>query len=559
MPHCARLFIVFQLESVFMYLLSTLNRLFAFPGRRSESCSNRKSISGWLARSFATLAVMASLCGCQESIEEYEFKYQKAAADVIQFKKELAREKQVTNSLEVSPEDRNRLAELQKIQGEILDKLIELKPEHPDYRFEQAKLADAVGDSAQAHRILNELAPQDAPGYPPAHLVLATNYFDKVANGNGNTGIEKTINLQIALQHVTHVLTHDENDDNAKLLNAKILTKLERYEPARDFYEDLLDSNPNYYKEVVTLNNRIGREDRNEAIYEKALASFQLLAKNEEHQADVQRWIAIELGIANTLQNLGRHEEAFTQLEEKLRLSLADPNGSARRVFLQRLLASTYIDLAGEVAGTTSYDSLPSETLERLVELYGKAFGNQGNNELAMQALARLSLNSNVEIATKARAVYDPNADVDAPASVLNQLGIHALIGKKFSEAIRYYERAREKSPRDPAVLNNLSYAYLVGEDERNPERALQLVSEAIRYLPKEISPLEKSKFFHTKATALKQMDRIQDALVLYEKGLKARPNHADTLRSLIECYRALNKNPPDEYVSRLEKIDNQK
>ena len=105
--------------------------------------------------------------------------------------------------------------------------------------------------------------------------------------------------------------------------------------------------------------------------------------------------------------------------------------------------------------------------------------------------------------------------------------------------------------------MNNLSYAYLVAQDdEYNAERALQLINEALRNLPSGFDPAEASKFLHTKATALKQQDRLQEALAVYERALKARPYHPDTLRSLIECYRGLNKLPPEQYIERLDLIE---
>jgi beta-lactamase regulating signal transducer with metallopeptidase domain/tetratricopeptide (TPR) repeat protein len=156
--------------------------------------------------------------------------------------------------------------------------------------------------------------------------------------------------------------------------------------------------------------------------------------------------------------------------------------------------------------------------------------------------------------------VLDDLTEADASPLVLNQLGNAALIRKEFSEAIRYYEKARKKSPKDAAILNNLAYTYLVAEDgDRNPELAVQLVDEAIDNLPSNIAPREMARFQHTKATALKQLDRLKEALPLFERVLKDLPDHADSLKSVIECYRALNIQTPEQYVERLEKIEHQK
>ena len=239
----------------------------------------------------------------------------------------------------------------------------------------------------------------------------------------------------------------------------------------------------------------------------------------------------------------------------------ADPQGGARRAFLQRLLADTYISWSGKVANPNgSYESLPDASLKELVYFNEKAYRIQPQNTAVLQSLTLLSFSSNSEIAAKAKAIYDPVNDMNAPGAVLNQLGNHMLINKKFSEAIQFYNRAREKSPRDAAILNNLAYSYLVAEDgDRNAERALQLIDEAIRYLPANVPDIEKSKFLHTRATALMQMDRLQEAIEAFEESLKSRPNHADTLRSLIESYRTLNIQPPDQYISRLQQIPSQK
>ena len=448
--------------------------------------------------------------------------------------------------------------DLRQAQKIYLDKLISLDPENDDYRFELAKLASARNDKAHARSILNELAPEDIPGYPTAHFILAKTFFAEPAK----TQMEMSGNLDIALKHVDHVLTRGEEGLTleAKLLKARILTKIERFPEAYALYEDLFEVNPNYFREMSVLNKKMGRSDRDPALFGKAYSGFLTLAGKTENREDDKRWIVVETGIAKTLMRLKRFEEVEKRLTGQIQKYAADSNGGPRRVFLQRLMAESYIGWANELANANqSYEDLDFDVQKKLLSLYSKAYSNHQENVLVLQALARLSLSSNPEIAQQAREVYDPNADVDAPSSVLNQLGNDALLKKRFSEAIRFYERAREKSPRDPAVLNNLSFSYLVaGDDERNPERALQLINEAIRNLPRSVDPAEVSKFLHTKATALKQQDRLEEALAVYEKSLKARPNHADTLRSLEECYRGLNMQPPEKYGKRLKKIEEQ-
>ena len=524
------------------------------------------SISLQLA--FTLLIVISIGCSSQDSVNsnknelDLQKQYQHAIADLANFKKELASEKLLANQstrnaeITLSEEQREKVAELQQDLEESLDKLIALNPNNEEYRFELARMAAAKGDQAKAIEILKALAPEDVPGHPPAHFLLAKSIFAKQAASSP----ERQTNLDVVLKHLEHILSRNEDDRQANHLKAQTLTMVQRFDEAYEVYERLLKFNPNYYREMAQLNKWLKLEERNPPLFEQALGRF-LAVSEREPQLDDKRWIVTETGITKTLQSLDRFQEAETRLLEMINRYGADPQGGARRVFLQRLLADTYISWSGKVANPNgSYESLPDASLKELVYFNEKAYRIQPQNTAVLQSLTLLSFSSNSEIAAKAKAIYDPVNDMNAPGAVLNQLGNHMLINKKFSEAIQFYNRAREKSPRDAAILNNLAYSYLVAEDgDRNAERALQLIDEAIRYLPANVPDIEKSKFLHTRATALMQMDRLQEAIEAFEESLKSRPNHADTLRSLIESYRTLNIQPPDQYISRLQQIPSQK
>lgn len=508
----------------------------------------------------AVLVVISIGCSNQKAVENgLNLQYQQATADLAKFKKELAREQKLEfNTVDIegraTEEQREKIVELQQNLKELLNKLIAINPPNEGYRFELARLTASMGDHAKSMEMLKELSPEDVPGYPPAHFLLAKVNFEKQAL----SGQERQSNLNVVLQHLEHILSRKEDDPQANLLKAQTLTLVARFGEAYEVYEVLCETNPNFYREMVALNKQLKREERNPPLFEKALTSFLALADDEEIQSDNNRWIVTETGITKTLQGLDRFQDAETRLSELIAHYEADPKGGPRRVFLQGLIADTYVLWAGKFAGpNANFDSLPDATLTEIINLNEKAYRNRSDNSLALQNLTRLSLSSNTEIASQAKAVYNPMSDINAPAEVLNQIANHKLINKKFSEAIRYYERAREKAPRDPSILNNLAYSYLVAtEGDFNPERGLQLVNEAIRFLPQNLPEVERAKFLHTKATAFKLMDRLQEAIVAYEQSLKARPNHMDTLRSLIECYNGLNKLPPELYVSRLAEIE---
>lgn len=130
----------------------------------------------------------------------------------------------------------------------------------------------------------------------------------------------------------------------------------------------------------------------------------------------------------------------------------------------------------------------------------------------------------------------------------------------RFSKAIQYYERARENMPPNPTLLDNLALACIAGtNDQRNLERALELINEAIRIAPKDSDPVKMARFFRTKAFALREQDRLEEALECYEQSLERDPGNVDALRSIIRCHWALDRHPPQKYQTQLDEIEKDK
>ena len=487
--------------------------------------------------------------------DKYATLYAKASADLLKMRSGPITSGSSTiepPTLENRQQLAERIAELKKLKQSYRDKLLSLSTDDDDYRFRLAELFESRGDHQHAQEILNDLAPENEAGYPAAHLIFAKQLYSRPAKGD-----ERSANLGIALKHVDHYLSGKEHDLDVKLLKARITAELERNEDAYQLYEELLEENPRFYREMIAITRKMNWEEREQSIYETAFAKYMKLADEEKNTSDVGQWIATETGISKTLQGLYRFEEAEERLKTLIDKFTKAGNEASKRVFLQSLLADVYVAQANEiVAPSTSVASVPFEKQSQVLDLYIKAHQSYDENQIVLQALTRLTLSQNPEIAKRARSVYDPIADTDAPAGVLNQLGNLKLRSEQYPEAIRYLEMARSKLPQNASILNNLAYAYLKGDEgERYPKRALALVNESMENLPKDLGPAEVSKFLHTKATALRQLERFEDALNVYEQVLYERPKHEDSLRMVIECYRSLKKTPPEQYVKRLKKL----
>lgn len=532
----------------------------------SESDRNKSLLLGLPALVIALLAVGAisySQLASQEVLEDrYKLRFETAKTELGQLSEELMRKRnveRVSGSAVAAGEQQRGLPEesvekfreLRQAQKIYLDKLISISPENDEYRFELALMVGQQQDKTHALSILNELAPEDAPGYAKAHSIMANRYFAKPTR----SAMERAGNLDVALKHVDHVLTRDEEDEASKLLKGRILLAKQEFAAAYDIFESLLENNPNFYRELVELNKRLKRTERNNLIIERALNRFQQLANTKAVQENNNQWLLVQVGMTRTQQELEQFEEIETRINRELEKYGKAEADAPRITRLKEMLADTYLVWAGTIAtDAVTLDGVEEATQEKLLELYSKAYQCDSDNHSVMQAIARLALSPIETIATQARVIYDPEADRNAPSSVLNQLGNHALLNKRFADAIRYYERAREKEPRNAPILNNLAYSYLVVEDN-NAERALQLINEALRILPRDVDKVEASKFLHTKGTALKQLNRQEEAISAFERAIKSRPDHVDSLRSVIECYRALDIQPPEQYITRFEAL----
>ena len=173
----------------------------------------------------------------------------------INNEKRLQSGRQRQNGQVTLEKDDPRLEELKQFHQEeqiYLEKLIDLDPLEPDFRFRLALIAYQMNDVKRCLSLMNSIAPEDEPGYAKAHLWMSKSYLSRRA---------KTANdLRKALTHAEHCLVRDNGNLEAKLLKAQLLTNEKRYVEAYNMYEDLFAEYPRFYRQLVELNNLMGGE-----------------------------------------------------------------------------------------------------------------------------------------------------------------------------------------------------------------------------------------------------------------------------------------------------------
>ncbi len=404
---------------------------------------------------------------------------------------------------------------------------------------------------------MKSIAPDDEPGYAKAHFWVATNYLQQRAT----SGPQQREYRRLALTHINHCLVREDSNLDAKLLKAQLLVLDRRFEDSYEMYEELFEQSPKYYKPLVELNKIQGGENlkTNSIILDQAQRRFKEAVDNAsvDYGADwAPAWANLIVCVIEKRDHqlgaelLSKEEE----IQRKLTEAEGTPEAASRHVHIKRLLTELYTSWAGALA--SSSDSIQSQTEQ--LELLKRALSFDEDYPGALQLVARLSV-GDTELAAEAKKIYDPEKHDDAPARVLNEMGSWALGAEKYDMAIKYFELARRKDPNDPLILNNLAYAYLVCEN-RNPDRALTLVNQAIRAIPSNISAERReelrSHFFDTKGRALLQMNRMDEAAASLELAMRSRPKNKDILAALIKCYEGRDDLQADVYRQRLEAIE---
>jgi tetratricopeptide (TPR) repeat protein len=440
---------------------------------------------------------------------------------------------------------REQLKVCQSKEQVYLEKLIDLNPQVPDYRFELAMLSFEKRDVPRCLALLRQIAPLDEPGHVKSHLWLANWY----TRARVKTKSELQNNVNKALAHANQCLKRDQNNLPAKQMKARLLYSINKLSDAYNLFFELFSDNPRFYKPLVEINNRLNRSEDNQDVLNQAIIRLDLMLKDKslEERQRAMLW--------DDLSNCFREKKDFETIKDRLEIELQrsaqSPETSMRRIWIERLLSQVYLSWIGHES-----DIGIENNLERRLEMLKRAYQYNPTSEIVLREFVRLGNDENEAIANQARAVYSAERDFDAPSLVLNELGAQLLRRSQYEQAIEKFKDAQKKSPRNPEILNNLAYAYLVSRNPQ-PARSLKLIDEATRYLPNtDLGREYQTHFRDTRARALMQLGKFPEAIHEFELALKDRPDAITILESLVQCYKSASMLKESEiYARRIEEV----
>lgn len=425
----------------------------------------------------------------------------------------------------------------------FLEKLIELNPNEPEYRYQLAMLSYDKGDPVRALALLKMIASPTEPGHKESHLRLANHYMSQRVKKRS----QLQRNLSLAMAHAEQCLKRDQENLNAKLIKGRLLIATNQFNDAYGVFDSLFKSDPRFFRTMHSLNLRRGRDSVNNDMLNEAIIKFTQQLNNRELEEKERYRIWSDLMQCYLLNNDFKTIERLLKKEE----DVVGPNGE-RQIWVKPLLARVYLSWISQ------YTTNSLEDVKQRFELTKQAFKYDEDNPYVLREFVRLGNSDIPGIAEQAKSLYDPAVTYDAPALVLSEIGAQALARREYDLAIQYFEMARKKAPRSSEILNNLAYAFLVSTPP-NPRRALTLVDEAIKYLPPRDGQQYLTFYQDTRGRALMELGEFEEAIMEFERARKLRPAEIPILEALVRCNRALKLDADaDVYQSEIDRLKKQ-
>jgi tetratricopeptide (TPR) repeat protein len=391
-------------------------------------------------------------------------------------------------------------------------------------RFNQALLSQSLGRSREALAIMRRLAPENQPGFVPAHEWIV----------QGLTG-----------QLLQEVKKEEPSEDDTRL-RSELVGQIERQ------YQMILKANPKHLvanEQLMRMRlgkgdlaaaaehlSRIVDENQNwRSIYAELLAK---LNKKEEALSEANRAVRFHqehlaeegLEVDVKVQHRVKLAQAFLVLEEyqsAVNSITSDGELLAEDARLRAALGSVFF------LWSESIDATEGDALAGKMELLGRALALRPNDVKILQRIAIMAGKDGKAADEAATTLKQVLASGRAPAVVHFVLGMNALNRQDAESALRHLELAHRGNPNTPVTLNNL--AVLISREEPpDLERAIGLADKAIELSPKT------AEFYDSRGGIYLKMERYTDAIADLERAIQRLPGRADIHSRLAEAYEAL-------------------
>ena len=391
-------------------------------------------------------------------------------------------------------------------------------------RFNQAVLLQSVGKEADAYALMSQLAPDDKPGYVPAHewriqwmsLKLSELATKETPLTEEEIGIRRQISESIE-KHLRLIVQAEPEHLKANDRLALIAMGRKKLDEAIEHISRIVDRRPDSRATYAQLFAQSGQEFEARLQAELAVDYHRKILQQDE-LSDDERW-----------QNRARLAHCYMILQdyEGAVESLTDNGAVPKLPVVRNLLARIFFQWSASIK------SEDGPSLIRQLNLLNQALELNPGNAAVLQAIASIAGKPGKPGAIANKTLKDVLSTGQAPPLVHFVIAMNAAAKDDFDTAKMHLELAHAASPKMPIVLNNLAYV-IASEKEPDFQRAMQLVDQAI-----ELDP-SVGDFYDTRGSILTKLGKWKDAISDLERALKMIPGRAAIHRKLAACYEAV-------------------
>lgn len=377
----------------------------------------------------------------------------------------------------------------------------------PALRF--CRLLAENDELERGNAIIEALAPDDSPGYPPAHEQRAIGYANLIARG-------------ASPQYASSLFWHlnqagNRSSENVSLAWATYYRATGQLEPCIRSFEAAARINPDHYFSAADLCG-INRDRESEDKLMK-LARDEFRRRLAQDPLDTRSRIQL----AQAMARLEQFDEAEQTLRSGVQLQADDVN-------LVHGLANLEL-LRYERA------NMLQQPLDSRLEHLMKAFNILRDPSIVFDRMVRLYRDANDENdKSKIRSFFDEQLQQREATPVGHfALSVIAVLEEDTEEAIRQLERTLELDPEQPLVKNNLAWL-LAARESPDLDRALELASSAVANAP------QIATYQDTLGTILLKRGETAQAVTELERALPGMPanDRYKVHRKLAQAYQTL-------------------
>ena len=377
----------------------------------------------------------------------------------------------------------------------------------PALRF--CKLLAENNDIERGNAIIEVLAPDDSPGYPPAHEQRAIGYANLIARG-------------ASPQYASSLLWHlnqagNRSSENISLAWATYYRATGQLEPCIRAFEGAARSNPDHYFSAADLCSF--NRDRDSADKLMKLARDEFRRRLAKDPLDTKSRIQLVQAMAKL--------EQFDEAEQTVRAGMQLQSDDANLVQALANLELIRYERANQL----------QQSLDTRLEHLLKAFNILRDPSIVFDRMVRLYREAKDENdKLKIRAFFDEQLQQKEATPVGHfALSVIAVLEEDTDEAIRQLERTLELDPEQTLVKNNLAWL-LAARESPDLDRAVELANSAVSKAP------QIATYRDTLGTILLKRGDAAQAVTELERALPGMPpnDRYKVHRKLAQAYQSM-------------------